>query len=206
MRFRSTTGLVIGLLALSGPLVACSSSGSSSVHAGTGSAGAAPTTSAATATSAAAATPAASPTTGAAGVTPPAAGASGAHTSRFANLPGPAANAFTVSVAKLPSNEGLALIGPNGHTLYLSDKDQGTTSACTGACATNWPALMSTGMPTLGPDLNPALLGTAPSGQVTYNDHLLYSFAGDHAPGDANGYGKPGWHIVSPAGTGMNFK
>jgi len=118
----------------------------------------------------------------------------------------PAANAYTVSVAKLPDSEGLALIGPNGHTLYLFDQDQGTTSACTGPCASHWPALMSTGTPTLGPDLNAALLGTAPSGQVTYNYHLLYYFSGDTAPGDANGYGKPGWHIVSPAGTGMNFK
>ena len=195
MRFRSTTAPLIGLLALAGALAACSSSSSSSVHAG-----ASPATTPATA-----AVPAASPTTGAAGASA-AAGSTSAHTSPFANLPAPAANPYTVSVAKLPAKEGLALIGPNGHTLYLSDKDQGTTSACTGTCVTHWPALMATGQPTLGPDLNPALLGTTPSGQVTYNYHLLYYFSGDTAPGDANGYGLPGWHIVSPAGTGMNFK
>lgn len=192
MHFRSTTGLVVGLLALTSPLVACSSSSKSSVQAG--------------ATTATTAAPAAPPTTGAAGAAAPAAGATAAHTSRFANVPAPAANAFTVSVAKLPDKEGLALIGPNGHTLYLYAMDQGTTSACTGACTSHWLALMATGKPTLGPDLNPALLGTAPSGQVTYNYHLLYEFAGDTAPGDANGYGAPGWHIVSPGGTGMNFK
>jgi len=191
MHFRSAAGLVIGLVALTSPLVACSSSSKSSVQAG------------ATATTAA---PAASPTTGAAGAAAAPAGSTAAHTNRFANLPAPAPNPYTVSVARLPDNEGLALIGPNGHTLYLSDKDQGTTSACTGACVSHWPALMSTGTPTLGPDLNPALLGTAPSGQVTYNYHLLYEFAGDTAPGDANGYGLPSWHIVSPGGTGMNFK
>src|SRR5580704_6985060 len=150
MHFRSTTGLMIGLLALASPLVACSSSSKSSVQAG--------------ASSVTTAAPAVSPTTGAAGAASPAAGSTAAHTSRFANVPAPAANAFTVSVAKLPDKEGLALIGPNGHTLYLSDNDQGTTSACTGACTSHWPGLMATGKPTLGPDLNPALLATAPSG------------------------------------------
>src|SRR4051794_28290112 len=39
------------------------------------------------------------------------------------------------------AKEGKILVGANGHTLYLFEKDQGTTTSCTGACAQNWPAL-----------------------------------------------------------------
>ena len=41
-------------------------------------------------------------------------------------------------------------------------------------------------------------LGTS---QVSYNGHLLYTFVGDKAPGDAVGQGLGGiWFVLSPAG------
>src|SRR5260221_12630187 len=49
------------------------------------------------------------------------------------------ASNFTVSLAA--GSQGIYEAGPNGHTLYFFAKDNGTTSACTGACATTWPAL-----------------------------------------------------------------
>jgi predicted lipoprotein with Yx(FWY)xxD motif len=119
--------------------------------------------------------------------------------------PAPSASpGFTVSVAQMPTNVGLALIGPNGHSLYVFDKDTSTTtSACVGGCAAVWPALKATGTPTAGPGLTASELGASPAGQVTYNNHLLYYFTPDKAPGDTNGTKVPKWHLVSPQGTPM---
>src|SRR6476646_5399668 len=52
----------------------------------------------------------------------------------------------TVGVAK--SSLGSVLLNANGHTLYLFKADSGTSSACTGACATAWPPLLAKGTPT----------------------------------------------------------
>src|SRR5690348_13517229 len=109
----------------------------------------------------------------------------------------------TISFVKLPSGGGLVLVGPNGHSLYVFDKDQGTTSACTGACSTIWPKLTASGTLTVAPGLSLSKAGTATGGQVTYNGHLLYYFSGDTNPGDTNGVSIPGWHVVSPLGTAM---
>jgi predicted lipoprotein with Yx(FWY)xxD motif len=68
---------------------------------------------------------------------------------------GPAtATGKTISLAK--GKAGIFLIGPNGHALYIFDKDHGTTTACTGTCATYWPALTATGPITTGPDIDKA--------------------------------------------------
>ena len=80
-----------------------------------------------------------------------------------------------------------------GMTLYLFTKDEGTTTACTGECAANWPPIVAED-PTGGDGIDAALLGTADGiepNQVTYNGHLLYYFANDTAPGDTNGVGLP---------------
>lgn len=107
----------------------------------------------------------------------------------------------TVGVA---DNEefGEILVAANGHTLYLFENDDGTTSACTGGCADNWPALEAE-TPAAGAGVDAAKLTTA-NGQVpnhvVYNNHLLYFFANDTAPGDVNGASIPAWFPVSPAG------
>jgi predicted lipoprotein with Yx(FWY)xxD motif len=122
----------------------------------------------------------------------------------FASAPPPGNHfATTLSFVKLPDNGGLVLVGPNGHSLYVFDKDQGTTTACTGGCAKAWPPLDSSGKPTVAAGLDAAKAGTVSSGQVTYNGHLLYYYAGDSAPGATNGLSIPGWHVVSPLGTAM---
>ena len=54
----------------------------------------------------------------------------------------------TLSLAE--GGPGIFLIGPNGHSLYVYNKDQGTKSACAGTCATYWPALTASGAMTLG--------------------------------------------------------
>jgi predicted lipoprotein with Yx(FWY)xxD motif len=117
--------------------------------------------------------------------------------------------AATTSVAPAASGAGAVALADNakvgqkvlvdgkGMTLYLFEKDQGTTTACTGGCAKAWPAFMGTA--TAGDGIDASKLGSA-NGQVTYNGHLLYYFAADKAAGDANGVGLPSWFPVGVDG------
>lgn len=112
----------------------------------------------------------------------------------------------TVGVA----NEGLGkiLVNSQGRTLYLFQKDTGSTSTCTGACAVNWPPLLANGKPAIGSGANASMIGTTtrPDGkrQITYNGHPLYTFLKDTKAGDTNGEGLSAfggsWFAVSPAG------
>ena len=164
-------------------LAACSSSSSSKVSAGGG------------ATTAA---PAAAPTTAA----PSGGGYGGGY-----NYGGDGGSATTAAAAGGGAQLSLSsghLVAPDGLTVYFFDKDTATTSACTGACASVWPALTSSGQPTAGAGVDASKLSTAtgqaPS-QVTYNGHFLYEFKGDSAPGQTNGNKIPNWHDINAAGT-----
>jgi predicted lipoprotein with Yx(FWY)xxD motif len=103
---------------------------------------------------------------------------------------------------------GAILANARGRTIYLFKRDSGTTSACTGACATFWPPVRAGAGVTAGKGLKAGKLGTSkrPSGgpQITYNGHPLYTYSGDHKPGDTNGQGLTafggGWFALSPAG------
>jgi predicted lipoprotein with Yx(FWY)xxD motif len=108
----------------------------------------------------------------------------------------------SVSTATVSVTDG-HLVGPNGHTVYLFEKDKGTTTACTGACAGAWPALTATGTPSAGTGVDGSKLSTANGeqpNQVVYNGHLLYYFSGDAAAGDMNGTKVPSWYAVDGAG------
>jgi predicted lipoprotein with Yx(FWY)xxD motif len=112
----------------------------------------------------------------------------------------------TVDVAN--SSLGSILVDSTSRTLYLFKADVGTTSACTGACATAWPPLLAPGTPTAGAGLTASELGTIirsdGSRQVTYNGHPLYLYVGDKKPGDVNGQGViafgAAWYALTPAG------
>jgi predicted lipoprotein with Yx(FWY)xxD motif len=170
-------------------LAACGSSNSSSSNT-TAAAGAAPTaaaTTAAPATTAAAATTAA-PATTAAATTTTAAPTSGA----------------SVSLATVGSF-GSALVDAKGMSLYLFTNDSAGKSACSGACATNWPPAVATGTPTGGTGVDASKLSTITRDdgtmQLAYNGHPLYTFAADSAPGQASGQGVNGvWFLVNAAG------
>jgi predicted lipoprotein with Yx(FWY)xxD motif len=103
---------------------------------------------------------------------------------------------------------GKILVNSQGRTLYLFGKDSGTTSACTGACAGNWPPLRANGKPTLGTGADASLVGTIQRSdgkpQVTYNGHPLYLFKGDQQPGDTKGEGLTAfggtWYVLSSSG------
>jgi predicted lipoprotein with Yx(FWY)xxD motif len=114
--------------------------------------------------------------------------------------------AATIGVA----DEGLGkiLVNSQARTLYLFQKDTGTSSTCAGACAVDWPPLLENGTPAIGSGANASLLGTTtrPNGtrQITYHGHPLYTFAKDTKAGDTNGQGLSAfggsWYAVSPSG------
>lgn len=100
------------------------------------------------------------------------------------------------------------LVGPNGHTLYVFLKDTGPKSTCSGACASDWPPLTTTGKLTTAGGVSTSALKTERRSdgtmQVTFDGHPLYYYAGDLAPGDANGQGLDmfgaEWFALTPAG------
>jgi predicted lipoprotein with Yx(FWY)xxD motif len=127
-----------------------------------------------------------------------------------ATTPAPATGASgTAAVALAKSKLGRILVDGKGQTLYLFEADTGSSSMCNGACATAWPPLTTTGRPTAGPGVSAAKLGTTRRSdgttEITYNGHPLYTFVGDHAPGQTVGQGSHAlgaeWAVVSAAGS-----
>ena len=112
----------------------------------------------------------------------------------------------TVKTAK--SRFGKIIVDGRGRTLYLFEKDRRGHSACSGACATYWPPLLTTGKPVAGTGTKKSLLGTIRRSngkkQVTYGGHPLYRYIQDKKPGQITGQDShffgAAWYVVSPAG------
>ena len=114
-----------------------------------------------------------------------------------------AQGASGTTVAVTSSKLGNILADGDGRTLYAFTKDKGDQSACSGGCATNWPAL--TGTATAGTGVQASLLSTSMQAngdsQVTYGGRPLYYFAGDAKPGDTNGQGVGNvWFVLTANG------
>ena len=133
----------------------------------------------------------------------PTGGAYGGGTSTAANTGAGAA------VDAKKSSLGTILVDSKGMSIYLFEKDKGPRSSCSGACASAWPPVTSTGAATAGTGIAKAKLGTTTRSdgtkQVTYNGHPLYTYAGDSSAGQTNGealkqFGAE-WYVLSPAGS-----
>jgi predicted lipoprotein with Yx(FWY)xxD motif len=106
------------------------------------------------------------------------------------------------------SKLGNVLVDSQGRTVYLFKKDTSSMSTCSGACATQWPPVISKGKPSAGTGVTASMLSTTTrsdgSKQVTYNGHPLYTYIGDQSAGDVNGQGLNffggEWYVVTPAG------
>jgi predicted lipoprotein with Yx(FWY)xxD motif len=120
-------------------------------------------------------------------------GSSTSSSTSSASTPAPKANGASATLGVATTGLGRTLVDAQGRTLYLFKKDSGTTSACTGACASAWPPVRANGKPTAGTGATASLLGTTARSdgapQVTYNGHPLYLFVMDKKPGDTNGQG-----------------
>ena len=125
---------------------------------------------------------------------PPAAGASS-----------PAAGSSATTLTSATIGGAKVLTNSAGFTLYWFVPDTSTTSKCTGSCATYWPPVK--GPATAGSGVTGTLSTiTRPDGttQAAYDGHPQYTYAGDTAPGQANGNGKNlsggVWHEVTVSG------
>lgn len=124
---------------------------------------------------------------------------------------GSGAGTTAATVASAGGSAGTHLTDSSGRALYLWMGDSGGTSKCSGACASAWPPLLSSGRPTAIDGARTADLGTITrsdgSHQVTYAGHPLYYFAGDTGAGDTSGEGSNGfgakWWLVAPSGTAI---
>jgi predicted lipoprotein with Yx(FWY)xxD motif len=108
----------------------------------------------------------------------------------------------TVQVAD--TSLGAILVDGKGLTLYQLDADSATAVTCESQCAATWPPLVVKGTPVAGEGIDASLLSTidGPNGkQATYAGHPLYTFSGDQAPGQVNGFGTGGvWWVLGADG------
>jgi len=90
--------------------------------------------------------------------------------------------------------------------VYLYEPDgTNTASQVPANLKAAWPPVTATGTPVAGTGLDPSKIkaNMQPDGTsiVSYNGHLLYTFAGDSAAGDAKGQGLGDvWYVLSTAG------
>ena len=113
------------------------------------------------------------------------------------------ASLIHTATAQVKGTATSILTDGQNRTLYYFTPDTATASKCIGACEKKWPALLApasaspsstSGLPG---SLTAAITGNGQ--QVSYNGHFLYTFAGDHAPGDTNGEGVGGkWFVATP--------
>lgn len=140
----------------------------------------------------------------------PAETATEAPTEAATDAPTEATTGVTISTSSSADVSEPFLVDDQGRTLYVftNDTQNSGTSACTGECITEWPAVVVTATPTAGTGVDAALLGTITRDdgtmQATYNGWPLYYYAGDTAPGDMAGQGMEGvWFLVSGTGTAI---
>jgi predicted lipoprotein with Yx(FWY)xxD motif len=110
---------------------------------------------------------------------------------------------------------GTILVDAKGRTLYLFLKDKSGKSACTGACASAWPPLLTKGTPKAAGTVSASKLGTTKRSdgttQVTYNRHPLYTFILDKSkPGSTKGQGSKAfgaeWYVLGANGSRIEKK
>jgi predicted lipoprotein with Yx(FWY)xxD motif len=104
---------------------------------------------------------------------------------------------------------GTIIVDGKSRTLYLFEKDKNGKSKCSGACATNWPPLLTKGKPKASGSVKASKLGTTKRSdgttQVTYGGHPLYTFIADKSkPGSTKGEGLDAfgaeWYVVGTNG------
>ncbi len=134
----------------------------------------------------------------------PSAAASSAPSAAASGSASGSGGSYQLAIAS--GSVGRFLTGEDGKTLYIFKKDTvgATSSACTGQCATNWPAFELEGNETVtagtGVTGTIATIAAADGNkQVTYNGMPLYYYAADKAAGDTNGQGVGNvWFVAAP--------
>lgn len=110
-----------------------------------------------------------------------------------------AATTLNTTTLSVGGKSMTVLTDAKGMTLYYRTSDA-ATSVCSGGCASAWPPVLSSSVPTTSTKLSGTftLMNNANGSQVAYNGHPLYTFASDSAPGQANGQGVGNvWYVAS---------
>ncbi|PTT68265.1 COG4315 family predicted lipoprotein [Arthrobacter sp. HMWF013] len=114
--------------------------------------------------------------------------------------------AAAVDLKTASSSAGTIVVDAAGMSVYYFTKDvkDSGTSACTAACLTAWPPVLTTAAAPTAEGVT-GMLGTitTPDGakQVTLNGLPLYYFAQDKNPGDILGQGVNSvWYLAGPTG------
>ena len=92
------------------------------------------------------------------------------------------------------------LVGPNGMTLYVFDKDVADSrkSVCNGPCASNWSPLMAAGTDQSAGDYK-VITRDDGKKQWAMKGKPLYYWAKDTKPGDKTGDGVLNvWYVAKP--------
>jgi predicted lipoprotein with Yx(FWY)xxD motif len=115
-----------------------------------------------------------------------------------------------VEVSTAHTSIGTVLVaGPKRLTVYRFEGDHGPSSTCSGACASVWPPVTTSGRPIAAGGAIGAKLSTIARSdgtqQVAYGGHPLYYFVKDTAGGQTHGQGIDGfggrWYAVRPDGS-----
>ncbi len=114
--------------------------------------------------------------------------------------PSTASPSSGIVMTKTDAAKGNYLVGANGMTLYIFDKDQQGVSNCNDNCAALWPPYLAgqTGSSAMPANMT-AIKRADGSMQYASKGMPLYSHAKDKQVGDLNGDGVGGvWHLVKP--------
>jgi predicted lipoprotein with Yx(FWY)xxD motif len=141
------------------------------------------------------------------GAAPAAAGGAYGHSS--ASTTSASATNGVLITSKHAKPGAILAAGPKKLTVYMFEGDNGSTSACSGACAAAWPPVTSTAAAKAASGAQAADLGTTTRAdgtkQVTYKGHPLYYFSKDKDDGDAYGQGVKAfgasWYVLKPNGS-----
>ncbi|WP_025157007.1 COG4315 family predicted lipoprotein [Leifsonia aquatica] len=143
------------------------------------------------------------------GTSPSSPGGGSASTSTSTSGSTSASTSGAASSAALKTGDtslGTVVVDGAGLTVYVFDKDTQNSgqSACSGACAAQWPAVETD---SAKPDVTGVtgtvgtITGVDGNKQVTLDGRPLYTFAGDSSAGDVTGQGVGGiWWAVMPDG------
>jgi predicted lipoprotein with Yx(FWY)xxD motif len=136
---------------------------------------------------------------------------SSSSTPQSSGTPASAAGSSGTVITTANSSGGAFLTNSSGRAIYLFLADSTNKSNCSGACASTWPPVTTTGTPTASGSAQSSGLGTITRSdgtkQVTYDGHPLYYFAGDTGAGTDKGQGIDGfgakWWLVAPSGSSI---
>lgn len=94
---------------------------------------------------------------------------------------------------------GMVLTNQSGMTLYTSKMDTQNVSACTGACASNWPPFAASAGAQSSGDWS-IISRSDGTSQWAYKGKPLYTWKNDQAPGEATGNGmlNGNWQVARP--------